>query len=201
MRPGRQAGFTLLEIVTVLAILGMLVLVLAEGTGFGLRAWNTQNRLIESNADLDSLDRGLRQLVAGLDPLADGRTPPVEGAADRVAFAADLPSAAGVLSGRRVTVGLGVDAGGRLVLRWTPAPHAVRLRPIQANETELTHNVSHLDMAYFGPAQDGAAPSWNRTWSELTPPLLVRFRIVFKDGDPRHWPDIVVAPMQQPAPA
>ena len=27
-------------------------------------------------------------------------------------------------------------------------------------------------------------------------PALIRFRIVFPSGDPRRWPDVVVAPMR-----
>src|SRR5918997_799427 len=69
--PTRQAGFTLLEVLVALAVLGFLTLGLAGGVRFGLGAWDSQARLIDRTGDLDVADRALRRIVAQLVPTDD----------------------------------------------------------------------------------------------------------------------------------
>lgn len=189
----RQAGFTLLEVLVALAVLGFLVLGLAQGVRFGLGAWNSQARLLARFGDLDVADRALRRVVAQLVPTDDVRLPGLRGTAAGFEAVTELPAAA--LPTRQAAVALGVDRAGRLVLRWTPYLHARRLSPPPApEESELLRGVERVEIAYWSAAAGGG---WLPAWTRAELPDLVRFRLVFARGDGRRWPDIVAAPMRE----
>ena len=63
-----MTGFTLLEILVVLAVLGILFAGLAQGGRFVSLAWDRHVRLIEQNADLDTVDRLLRSIIERAKP-------------------------------------------------------------------------------------------------------------------------------------
>ncbi|MBV9784138.1 MAG: prepilin-type N-terminal cleavage/methylation domain-containing protein [Acidisphaera sp.] len=189
----RQAGFTLLEILVALVVLGVLVLGLTQGVQFGLKAWATQSRTTARRDDLDAVDRALRRLITHMDPGGETESPHVTGTSGSFAFTSDLPAAASALETRRVDVALGVERG-RLVMRWTPHLHVVRFTPAVPTEAELLRGVDHLEISYLRAPGKGAGWQSAWTWDDL--PELVRIRLVFAKGDPRHWPEIVAAPMR-----
>lgn len=190
----RDAGFTLLEVLVALVVLGFLVAGLTQGTRFGLRALDRGAARAAVAGDLDAVDRVLRRLVEAMEP-GNAREPPVvEG--DRGAFriVTDLGAAAAALGDGAAEVRLVVE-GGRLVLRWRPARHVIPLAPPPPpDRAVLLEGVAGLELAYWGPAEAGGAPAWQDTWSRESLPALVRFRLLFPAGTGRRWPDIVAAP-------
>ena len=186
----RQAGFTLLEVLVALTVLGFLVLGLAQGVRFGLGAWDNQTRMLGRVGDLDVADRALRRIVAQLAPTDDVRLPGLRGTAAGFEGVTELPMLAAVPT-RRAVVALGVDRAHRLVLRWTPYPRARRLGPPPApEESELLRGVERIEVAYWSAAVGGG---WLPAWTRAELPDLVRVRLVFAGGDRRRWPDIVAA--------
>jgi general secretion pathway protein J len=191
-----QAGFTLLEVLVALAVLGFLMLGLAQGVRFGLGAWDSQARLLGRSGDLDIADRALRRIVTQLVPTDDVRQPGLRGSAETFEAVTELPATA-VLPMRQAVVALGVDRGGRLVLRWTPYLHARRLGPPPApQESELLRNLARIEIAYWSAATGGR---WLPSWTRVELPDLVRIRLVFARGDTRRWPDMIAAPMRERA--
>ncbi|HTU55206.1 MAG TPA: type II secretion system protein [Acetobacteraceae bacterium] len=198
MRNRGQAGFTLLETIVALVVLGFLIAGLAEGVRFGLGARNAENGLIARGAGLDAVDRTLRGLIARMDPGAFDAPPTLAGAPDRMEFLTELPAGAAPGGIRRARVALSVDPAHRLVLAWRLAPHAVPLAPPASGQVVLADDVARLAIAYAEPAAAGGG--WVRRWNAAALPALVRLRIVFRAGDRRLWPDIVAAPMRERPP-
>ena len=195
--PSRHAGFTLLEVLVALVVLGLLLLALRQGVAVGLRASDTQARLIAGREDLDSVARALRRLVEHMDPGTETEPARIDAGAHAIWFPTELPAAASALAGRAVDAALLVNAGHELVLRWTRRLHAVRLdAPPPVQETELLRGVERLDLAYWRREAAGGG-RWTAGWSGPDIPALVRVRIVFPPGDPRHWPDVVAAPARE----
>ena len=193
-RRTREAGFTLLEILVALVVLGFLLVGLSEGTRFGLRAWDTETRLVERQSDLDGADRLLRGLVAQAAPGAPNDPPPFHGEKHRVEFLTRLPVAGEGLPTRDAEVALGVDQQHRLVLRWAPRPHAERLTPAAPpRETVLLEGLDHIDVSYARWPEQGGG--WVDTWDLPSVPALVRITLAFPKDDRRHWPVIETAPM------
>lgn len=184
------AGFTLLEILVALVVLGFLLAGLAQGTRFGLRAWDMQGRMVDARGELDAVDRTLRGLIAQANPGSSEVPTPLTGTARAIVFTSDLPQA---LAGQRADMSLTVDGAHRLLLRWTPHRHVRQLGPPPTpQQTELLRGVARLEIGYWAA---GGVGGWAAAWSATALPALVRIRIVFEDGDPRHWPDIVAGTM------
>ena len=184
--PGGDAGFTLLEIIVALVVLGILLVTLSRGTEFGLAAFDRQDRMIGVGGRLEAVDRTLRRLIVGLDPgtATDGDT--VGGTRHGLVFRSRLPvGVAGTVADLR----LSVDDAHHLVLAWLPHRHAKAVGAAPPPHREvLLDGVDAITLDYWG---DGA---WHGQWKETAPPALIRIRIVFPEGDARRWPDIVAAP-------
>ncbi len=189
------AGFTLLELLVGLVVFGFILAGLTQGVRYGLRAATAQTRLVDRNGELDAVDRALRRLLVEADPGSSRDGPTLSGTAGRISFVSVLPGAVSGFVGQQADVALGLDAARRLVLRWSPHLHVGRPagggpRPsLPVQETEILRDVQRLEIAYW---KDG----WQAGWDENAMPALVRLRIVFPPGDPRHWPDIVAAPVR-----
>lgn len=196
----RDAGFTLLEILVALVVLGFLMLGLTQGTRFGLQALTAQGRLLDERAELDAVDRTLRWLIERMDPGGPNQAPEIQGGRGTLAFTSELPAAAAGAA-RLADVAL-VLTGGQLVLRWTRRLNAVRLGPPPApQEAELLRGVERIELAYWRRAtKDNPVSGWIEVWSEQVLPDLVRIRLVFPASDRRRWPDIVVAPFRERPP-
>lgn len=187
-------GFTLLEILVALVVFGFVASGLAQGVRFGFQAWGTQSRRLAQTGDLDAVDRALRRLIEDTDAGEQDAPPTLAGSAHALSLLTRLPAGLGAANAA-ATVAVGVDGGQRLVLRAMPQPHAERLRPQPAIEAVLLERVDHIDLGYYSDATH----AWASTWQAPRLPLLVRLRIVFPKGDPRHWPDLVAAPAQSQA--
>ena len=197
--PTRDGGFTLLEIVVALVVLGILLVTLSRGTQFGLAAFDRQDRMINVGGRLEAVDRTLRRLIVQLDPgtATDGDT--VVGARHVLVFRSRLPvgeTVGGTVgeTGTLADLRLSVDDDHHLVLAWLPHRHVKAANAAPAPHREiLLDDVDAIDLDYWG---DNA---WHAQWKEVAPPALIRIRIVFPGGDPRRWPDIVEAPARDQA--
>src|SRR5438045_9055207 len=94
-----QGGFTLLEMLVALTVLGLLMVGLNEGVRTGLGMWSRQARQIGSIAELDSTARILRRLIDGIpltpavpaDPARPSRVLSFSGTAARHVSVGDMP--------------------------------------------------------------------------------------------------------------
>lgn len=186
----RDGGFTLLEVLVALVVLGFLMAGLAGGIRLGLRAWGAQDRAIAAHADLDAVDRALRHLISQADPGDPTHAAGIGGTASRLALVTRLPAA----SDRAVEAALFVDAGHHLVLRWTPRRFGRPIGPPPpAQQTALLDGVDAAQFAYWARNGEGG---WRGAWDGNDPPALIRVHLRFTDAA-RHWPDIVAAPARE----
>ncbi len=197
-RPGtrRDAGFTLLEVMVALVILGFVVAGLAQGLRFGLSAWDRQAHAIDRDGALDATSRTLRTLLAGMAPGIDPATPAILGTRNQLAFTTTLPAGAPAVPTRVADIALGVDGAHALVLRWVPHLHAALLAPPVPQQAVLLPGVAGITFAYYRAPAAGQAGGWVDQWADADPPSLVRVHIGFLDPA-LHWPDLIVAPMRR----
>jgi general secretion pathway protein J len=191
---GGMMGFTLLELLVVLVVLGFLMVGLAQGLRLGMQLWDRQRQALDGVSELDATDRALRRLIEQMDPGGRIEMADIDGTARTLRFTTRLPEAAGGPATRRAEVMLLVDRLHRLLLRWTPAPHVVPLVPVRPVETVLLSGVEHIEISYRSGAP---AARWETDWQNPIPPMLVRIHIAFAPADPRIWPDIVAAPVRE----
>ena len=183
-------GFTLLEVMVALAVLGFLLVSISQGIHFGLLTWNTETRLTSGDEDLDTLDDTLRRAIAQMVPGDDLDPAPFSGSPDHLDCITALPTAASPIVNLHMQATLMVDPAHRLILRWRPYLHAQRIGPPPASQdTELVQGAAGIDLAYWRPGG-----GWTSAWNLPRLPALIRIHVRFSPSDPRHWPDIVAAP-------
>jgi general secretion pathway protein J len=194
MTSRRGAGFTLLEVLVALVILGLLFGILARGLDFSLRSWRAQSGAILGRSDLETVDRTLRYLVEHMDPGGFASPPTVGGEAHTLAFTTDLPMAVAELPTRTADVTLGVDAKHRLVLHWALHLPGVETGAFRPGTTELVDGVAEVEIRYW--REGGSGGAWLDQWHAAALPALVRIHVIFPAGDRREWPDFIAAPMR-----
>ena len=199
--PGQQSGFTLLELLVALIVLGLLVVGLTQGVRAGLTMWGGQTRRLSETGELDAGARVLRMLLGGISAPSGGvagrgsaNPPKLEGRPDSLAFVGDLPTGLGTTRRANITLELVQE---RLMLRWTPHRHELTTAPEpEPIETELIRGVDHLEFAYWGSSSPDQPAGWQAQWDGFNIPELIRVRLSFAKGDRRRWPDLIAAPQR-----
>ncbi len=188
-------GFTLLELLVALVVLGFVLAGIAQGVQFGLRTWTMQSRDSAAHADLDAADRVLRHLVAQMDPGTQATPPIVAGTESSLAFTTGLGEAAAALGVQEADVALLVQ-NHSLLLRWTPVARGIRLTPPPAaTTTTLLPGVERVEFTYWAHGEGGAG-SWLTAWTEQGLPPIVKIRLIFPQAAHRRWPDILAPTMR-----
>jgi general secretion pathway protein J len=197
--PGRQSGFTLLEMLVVIAVLGFLVVGLTQGVRAGMGLWHAQQRRLDETAELDAAARVLRSLLTGVAAPTPGEFGPgaaagggIKGDANHLTFVGDLPTGLGATRRADISIEL---RDGRLVLRWTPHLHETPFgTPPQPTDTELISDVTRIEIAFWGTTAADQPAAWQTRWDGPATPELIRIRLVFAKGDRRRWPDLIATP-------
>ena len=212
----QEAGFTLLELLVAMTVLGVLTGLLASGLSFGTRIWERERSQLDVTSELQLTQDVLRRLLTQALPLpspargAAAPPPTFVGSDDSIEFLGPPPAqmlGGGVYAYRVLTR---TDADGvRLVLQWRLRPPQGGTARTQVTNAELEeaeklaseHEVillkalSRAEFAYFGAVEEGSEARWRDDWRSSTkPPLLVKLMIGFRPDDPRTWPDLLVAP-------
>ena len=188
-------GFSLLEVLVALVVLGLLIGTLTQGVRFGVGAIAAQARLVGVRGDEDAVERAVRRMVEHMDPGTFTTPPQMAGTASTLEFVTDLPLAATPADGAsalRVDAALEADSGHRLVLRWRPHMGGQRLLPAPPAAEDVL--LSGVDRVTFGYLSDHG---WQDSWHGTELPLLVRVHVAFPAGDRRSWPDLVAQPRRQ----
>ncbi len=193
-----ECGFTLLELLVMLVVLGFLLATLTQGIRMGLRSQQTVARIQVGTAELETTARVLRRLIARASP---GDPAALEGAfvgtPHAASFVTTLPDGFGALATSEAEVSLGVADSHHLELRWRPHYRRWIDTPPPPRAMPLLDGVERLDLSFWQPGPGPGPGSWVQAWNSRDMPGLVRVRVIFPAGDGRHWPDIVVAPMRE----
>ncbi len=188
----RQSGFTLLEMLVTLVVLGFLMAGIVQGLRVGIDVWQMQTRALAARGDLDAADRIMRTLIARMDPGGmSGRPATFRGTSLSLAFTTTLPQAADAMATREADVTLAVEEH-ELRLLWL-AHYRNRIQPAPLPErVVLLRDVDHLDIAYWKELGAG----WQPEWVGSTLPKLIRIHVAYTGDGGRHGSDIVIMPMR-----
>jgi general secretion pathway protein J len=195
MHARNQAGFSLLEVMVALVVLGLLMAGVSQGLRLGVDTWRAQIRNLSTGGDLEAAEGMLRAFVARMDPGGvSGQPSTMRGSARGLAFTTTLPQSAGALPTLEADVSLFIDDANRLQLLWLPHIRNRTRPPPPPERSMLLGDVDHLELAYWNDSSAG----WQTEWAAPPLPRLIRIRIVFSRASGRHGPDIVLAPMRDP---
>lgn len=204
-RCGRAAGFTLLELLVALTLLGLVMAVVFGELRFSARAWDAADARTQRSSELLSVHSFLRQRFEQIYTpprirTADNSdTPPAfDGSGHAVTFLATMP--ANVSQGGYYQISLSAEPGTEgeeLFIAWRPFDEE-GMRTVANgpnNSRVLLEGVREVRFSYYGATSKNVAPQWWDIWpSRDTAPSLIRMDVAFADGDSRVWPELVVAP-------
>lgn len=192
-RTAAEAGFTLLEVLVAVFVLGVVLVLLTQGVRFGLQAAQLQAAVRDRHGEIEVIDHALRRMVALADPGFFPEPATLRGTAQAMSFTTELPTY-GDGPTQRADVTLSANAG-RLLLRWTPHRHVERFGAAPAwQETVMLDGIQQIELAYRASDRAGA---WSSVWTADKLPALVRISIVFPDASGRRWPPLLVAPVRE----
>jgi general secretion pathway protein J len=195
-----DAGFSLVEMLVALVLVGLAAMLMVQGLASGRRLWADEEIRTQRGETVEAAQTLVRARVERLRPVtrfgADRPYADLEGTPDTLSFISLPPDVERPSPMRRYRLFL--DERGDLVLSSASAlasPDAGGEAAADRTDQTLMRHVEGLAIDYFGPATRGAAPGWQPSWSQQpTPPQLVRIRLSFPAGDRRTWPDLIVAP-------
>jgi general secretion pathway protein J len=202
-RDARAAGFTLVELLIALTLVGLLTTLVYGGLRLAAEAWSRVDRRTNDAADLRVVADVLRHALSAAYPAyasadPNDRSIAFDGKADSVALVAPLPQAiaAGVPAQLRFFVA-GDDRPRSLFMGWRfDLPVADRDGPLPENRLVLLDHVRAIRFAYFGAAAAGDAPHWQPSWRARDRlPDLIRIRIERDRASLPDWPGLTAEPM------
>ncbi len=195
-------GFTLVELLVAMTLIGLIFVALFGGLRFGARTWEVGNTRSEVSAQTEVAQSLIRRQLAQaiMLPGFERGDFSFEGEAERLRFTAPGPS----------QIGLGgiylfelftetSDQGQRLKLRWRL--HRPDLDPDSPLEDEdrktrvLLDGIDALRLGYYGDPEGRRDPQWSETWEgHEVLPTLISVRLDLPQEDTRRWPELLVAP-------
>lgn len=175
-RTNRAAGFTLLEVLVALSLLGLILVALTNGVRFAGQAWQAQERNATRRSDTDAVQTILRGLVTSGTHFT--------GTAGELHFVAEMPEA--LARAGLYDIDLRSD-GGHLMLSWQP--HFKGGGETNSASAEMGRDIEGLNLAYFY----GDSKSWESVTRENSvPPDLIR--VIFRASRLAPLPPILIAP-------
>ncbi len=201
-------GFTLLEMLVGLTLLGVLLILIYSALNIGLRAWDTGDQRASEASHQRIVQSFLRRELGQVFPIRWRGIPEskiaFEGAKSELKFVTALNLGASVKEG-----GL---QWGHLYVADDPeqGPDGKRRQSLflkrevfdlqakdwdgldKAKPTRLIAGVKEIEISYFGAENDNIDPKWTNEWTNpLRVPLLVKVAVKTDLG--RDMPELVVA--------
>ena len=193
MRAHAQSGYSLVELLVVLALLGLISTAIAGGFSFGARVWERTERAVSTVERASGGHTLLRALLSNTYPRKSetgGPEPQVafEGTGDRLTFLAATSAHLGEAGIARLTLTVERNGGAATLVLSSQAEigkQSERKEVIVAGAREITFA--------YAEAVNGAL-RWTDIWQRRSAlPALIRIRAVFAEGQ-GAWPDLIVRP-------
>lgn len=209
-------GFTLLEMLIAIAILGIMMAVLFSCFAASSRSWNTGEKHLQkveqmamvqgffrkhlaaawNQADLPGEGQGESGTTDTLDKQKVEQEAFFQGDEQSLQFVSLLPASAARGGWHLFKVGL---KPGTAALYVTTTPYLPFYKgvPQEPEAIEILPGLETLAIAYWGKKPDDDAPQWHREWANIPAlPELVSINLTLRGQKP--WPTLVVAPRRAP---
>ena len=194
-------GFTLLELLVAMTLVGLILALLLGGLRLGSRVWERSAAEVERRIQLqlvqDLLRRQLEQAKAGKgEEAAREPRPGLRGSADAMSFISSEP--AQQLAGGLYLVSLQLEeTSGNLVATWRDWPPHVQgvAEALAVSQRVLLRGVHRMVISYLGRESEDATSSWRNHWKKSESlPALIRIELEQRGAREDLWPIFLVAP-------
>ncbi len=200
--PPAAPGFTLIEVLVAVTLLGLLMVAVSGAVRFGAQTWHRAEQRSAATADIAAVEDVLRRMIVTAKPRFASADPTdaaiaFEGNAASLALIGTLPDAfAPGLQGQQRLFVVPSGATQTLVVAWRLDLPSANGSELRETVVPLLDHVRTVRFAYYGPIDDGSAQGWTDTWSNRRIlPALVRVHIERDAGVMASWPDLIASPM------
>lgn len=206
-------GFTLIEILIAISIMGIMMLILTGALRVGAESWESGEARIERANRVFVVQNFLRRHIATLLPLSAVNSkgemdPAVNGIGNAFSYIAALPDQLEGGGLYRFTIYLtGEDDNKAIRVSITPfqtSSRSDRPQPTPIDDVVLLDQASHFKLSYFGVAQNQNTPTstggppqpkWETVWHEFQLPIMIKVEMG-RVGEPA-WPTLLITPRTQ----
>lgn len=187
-------GFTLVELLVSLVLLGLMFTLLASSLGFGTKIWSEHEHESSEASHVMVVENLLRRLISEARPVAVQATKDspwhVNFAGDKNSIRFSAPMLERLATGGfyEITIRVGEGAGSRKTIEMSWG------LPDQSKEqmgAVLFEGNVDLEFEFFGSRQVGEPARWYSEWNDqrvLPKLILTRLKL-----GKRRWPDLIVA--------
>lgn len=193
MKRTRQSGFTLLELLVALVVLGILMTSLSQATRFSLASWARMTWSGQQHDPVMAADRLLRRLIAETMPGTDPMQSVMLGTRATLVFTSRLPMAAGAVTIARMRLSL-LDNRAFALDSWPPAAGRDGSKIPLPNRTIILPDVEAVAFRYWSDNRR----AWQSEWQEAGLPDLIEIDLQLPGGGARTWPPILVSLRSRP---
>lgn len=181
------SGFTLLELLIGLVLLGFIMVLLFGGFSLATRSWEAVESRALDAADEQAASAFVRRVLGGVQPLRmhhlPGQPLAFSGQSDRLILVAPLTEQTGLRTIELAVVRqAGPAASYELVLRDGPPPYGfANLLDVlaEAKPRTLIDDLAEVHFEFFGTTGPAEGSRWQAVWqSAENLPALIRMRLV-----------------------
>ncbi len=195
----RTQGFTLLELLIGMTLVGFILTLLFAGLSLGMRSWDAgEQRMVSSSRQaviVDFIRRTLEQTYPLHWRVDNEEQLAFVGETDSLRIVGPVAIHDGASGNYLIALNQDEGDGGRdLVMRWKmPDPRAPGFGSLEeAKPKVLVKAIKGMTFSYFGAENDTDEPAWHDQWlHQKAPPQLIRLQLIMANGE--TWPDIVAA--------
>jgi general secretion pathway protein J len=196
--PGVQGGFTLLELLIALTLLGLIMVMLYGGLHLATRGAAIGERRAEASEQVRLIESFLRREVSQVYPLVwkskGKQRVAFKGGSEALHFAAILPAHRG--EGGLYLVSIeAADSypAHRLIFSYRLARPEIQdfeTKEVPDERVVLVENLENAEFAYYGKREKEEEARWHSRWGDRKNlPRLVRLRLKIVS---LVWPDLVI---------
>ncbi len=201
MKSRCNQGFTLIEVLIAMTLLGVMVVLLFSSLRIAAESWNAgESKMAQVNQKAVVYQFFKRHLttirplpILNIDPNNPEELQVFRGYPQTLRFAAALPASSARKGLQIFTIAPNPENSSILMVSLVP----YRLTETDQNQPPdrpeiLLEDVAKLQFAYFGKTEDVAESQWREEWALADRlPSLIKVSIVLKDGS--YWPDMIFA--------
>jgi general secretion pathway protein J len=185
----KERGFTLMEMLVALALMGMIAVILITSLQLGGHTWQRVMRSAAGTEEIAEAQESLRQLLSSLSPGDNRRRLSLVSNGTSLEFSSVAPAASsdGILR-YQVSVSAGSKA---LEIRVSPGQDGHLGGSADSRAEALLPRVASLAVQFWFKSETGPG-RWVDRWESDRLPQLIRIDLAFEANDKRRWPPLYV---------
>lgn len=197
MLPRRSnAGFTLIEVLIAMTLLGIMVVLLFSSMRICAESWQKGEDKIAQVNDIAVVYQFFQHHLTTARPLWDdftdkgSRTFSFQGKHEEIQFVSSFPASAKKTGLQLFSIKLVKDNEGQYIqVAITPFFPSAEGEEWRNEEVVLLNHVSNFSLSYFGSDDVQGEGYWQDVWQQESQPRLVKVKIEREDGS--YWPEMI----------